>query len=90
MYICCGNQLESIWISLLYINQNCKTLSVNVDNHFREVTKMIVVRIEETLGKEVIKVGDVTQNPSVIQKNFIILHIRLLADQHNGKEKSVK
>ena len=41
MYICSRNQLESIWISLLYINQNCKTLSVNVDDHFREVTKIV-------------------------------------------------
>ena len=70
MYICCRNQLESIWTSLLYINQNCKTLSVNVDNHFRDLTKMIVARIEETLGKEVIKVGDVTQNPFAILKKL--------------------
>lgn len=41
-----------------------------MDNHFREVMKMIVAWIEETLGKEVIKVGDVTQNPFAILKKL--------------------
>ena len=50
-----------IWIFDLVVAigramESCKALGVNVDNRFREVTKMALAKIEEALGEEVIKV----------------------------------